>query len=244
MTKREVQMAETYSFECECGKLLRVKLFEAGTKKTCPFCQTNVTIPNSTKLKELSGDKHPLLRPIEKIRQTCQLGESPFDGTCHQCQKSLATFQTPCTLNVMVERHVADHGGIRPTLTGVKLAVGASEEFWQATTFPLLLCQQCQSQFLSDKSSARTKSGIKLLGLLGLLIAFLYFAYNNAELVAVLSGVFWLIGAIALAARFRDNKKLAPYLNKWLSKIRWVPEAIASEEEYKLSIGDSQPISK
>jgi len=238
-------MAETYFVECDCATRIHVELFDAGTNTVCPSCNSAVTVPNSTKLKELSGDKYPLLRPIGKIQRTLQHAEPPFDGLCHVCSNSDAHYQVPITFNVMVERHVADGGGIRPTITGgVKLVAAASEERWQATTFPLLLCTQCHALFQSSHSSAKVKKTATTLCLVVLLGAFLYFAYYNVEIVAALSGLIWLIGAIAWASRFRQNKKVDPFVVQWLSRIRWVPEAIAAEEEYKLSVGISQPFER
>lgn len=90
----------------------------------------------------------------------------------------------------MVERHIADDGGIRPSLTGgVNLVVAPSEEMWQTTTFPLLLCERCQMQFQSDRLVARVKAALKLTLYLGLLAAFIYFAYHNAETIAALAGI-------------------------------------------------------
>jgi hypothetical protein len=65
---------------------------------------------------------------------------------------------------------------------------------------------------------------------------------HNAEVIAALSGLLWLMGVIALAARFRQSKKFDPFVTRWLSNIRWVPESIAAEDEYKLSVGRSQPL--
>ena len=236
-------MSETYFIDCDCGNQLRVELFDAGTIKMCPSCGATVKVPSSNKLKELSGDKYPFLRPIEKVRRTVQMGEPPFHGMCHRCCTVRAAYATPCTFTVMAERHVADEGGIRPSMTGgVKFVVGASEEKWETTTFPLLLCEQCQSQFHSDRLFARVNAGLKLVALLGLLVVFLYFAYHNAEVVAALSGIIWLIGVIAWAARFRNTKKLDPFVTKWLQNIRWVPDAIAGEDEFRLTIGASTGI--
>ncbi len=138
---------------------------------------------------------------------------------------------------------MADGGGVRPSLTGgVKLVAAASEEMWQRTTFPLLLCDDCQSRFQSDHRLGRAKGVLKLVGLLGLLIAFLYFAFNNAELVAAFSGIIWLIGAIAWAAQFRQSTKAPSFLLKWISNIRWVPDIIDREDEFELTIGTTTAI--
>lgn len=236
-------MASNYFVDCECGEQIHVELFHAGTERSCPSCNRAVRVPSSNKLKELVGDNRPFMRAIEKVRTTVQSGEPPFDGRCHGCNNRNAAYSTPFRLNVMVERHVADDGGIRPTITGgVKLFAAASEEFWQTTTFPLLLCQQCQSRFQFDRRFARIKAWGKLAFLLGLLAFFIYFAYHNAEFIAAWSGIIWLIGAIAWAARFRDTRKFDPFVNKWIQNIRWVPEALSGEDEFNLSIGRTTSI--
>lgn len=170
-------------------------------------------------------------------------GEPPFDGRCHVCTTADAAVQVPISFNVMVERHIADDGGVRPTMTGgIELVAGAAEELWQSTRFPLLLCERCHTQFQSSQAWAEVKNFAKGLGLVAILGAFLYFAFHNAAVIAALSGVIWIVGALAWAASFRHNKKLDPFVLHWLSHIRWVPEAIAAEDEYKLSIGKSQLI--
>ncbi|WP_144985231.1 hypothetical protein [Gimesia aquarii] len=234
-------MAEKYFVECDCGKRVRVELYEAGTEKACHSCHKSVMVPDTITLQESSGDKYPMMRPIEKIRRTLELGEPPFDGLCHHCEDADATFAVPITLSVLIERHMDHDGGIRPTLNGgVKLVAAAAEEFWQETAFPLLLCQKCHSEFQSAQAAASMKRKLGLVGLVGLLIAFLVFAYFNAELVALFAGIFWLIGAFAWAARFRDTKKIEPYIVAWLNDIRWVPETLALEDEYHLTVESSK----
>jgi hypothetical protein len=234
-------MPETYRVDCTCGAQLPVQLYEAGTRKQCPSCAAIISVPSTTKLKELSGDEYPFLSAIEKVRLTSETGAPPFNGVCHCCGKQ-AAFSTPCTLNVMVERHINDDGGIRPTITGgVKLVAAASEESWRASTFPLLLCSSCQQRFRSDRFWIRIRNISQFLFLNSLLVSFLYFVYYNAELVATLSGIIWLVGAVAWAARFRDTKKIDSNLAKWLGGIRWVPETLDGEDEFTLRVGSSSP---
>ena len=233
-------MTENYFVECGCGIKLRVELFEAGTTKLCPSCKSEVRVPSSTKLKELSGDKYPLLRPIEKIQQALSNREPPFDGQCHGCDEDQATYQVPVTLSVMVERSVNDEGGLRPTVTGnILLYTGAAEELWQSTTLPLLLCPRCHLRFQAANFRAKIYRLLKTFSLLVLGSAFLCFAYFYTELIAALAGVISLIGAIAWMIQFRHTKKLDPFVNEWLCQIRWVPEALAAEDEFQLSVGES-----
>lgn len=236
-------MPEKYFVECDCGKRVRVELHQAGTEKACHSCHRTVHVPDTITLQESSGDKYPLLRPLEKIKRTLGLGEAPFDGLCHHCEESDATYQIPMILNIIVERYMENDGGIRPTINGgIKLVVAEAEEFSEETTFPLLLCGKCHAEFVDAREAANRKRMRGLFVLLGLLVAFLVFAYFNAEVVALLSGILWLIGVIAWASRFRDTKKIDPFIKTWLNDIRWVPEALALEDDYTLSIGDSETI--
>ena len=236
-------MPEKYFVECDCGKRVRVELHQAGTEKACHSCHRTMRVPDTITLQESSGDKYPLLRPLEKIKRTLGLGETPFDGLCHHCEESDATFQIPMILNVVVERYMENDGGIRPSIHGgIKLVVAEAEEYSEETAFPLLLCAKCHAEFVDAREAANRKRMQGLVVLLGLLVAFLIFAYFKAEVVALLSGILWLIGVIAWASRFRDTKKIDPFIKTWLNDIRWVPEALALEDDYTLLIGDSETI--
>jgi len=233
-------MPEKYFVECDCGKRVRVELYEAGTDKACHSCHRTVPVPDTITLQELSGDKYPLLRPLEKIKRTLELGEAPFDGLCHHCEEADAAIQIPIILSVVVERQMKNDGGIRPTLNGgIKLVVAEAKVYSEETVFPLLLCKPCHTEFEAVQAAASRKRKLGLVALLGLLVVFLVFAYFNAEVVALFSGILWLIGVIAWASRFRDTKKIDSFIEPWLKDIRWVPEALALEDEYTLSIGDS-----
>ncbi|QDT43682.1 hypothetical protein Pan241w_37840 [Gimesia alba] len=233
-------MAEKYFVECDCGKRVRVALHEAGTDKACHSCHRSVRVPDTITLQESSGDKYPLLRPLEKVMVTLRKGEPPFDGLCHHCETRDANFLIPVRLHILVERFMKHDGGFRPTLHGgVKLVAAAAEEFWKEIHFPLLLCAECHKEFEADQSRASHKRAWELAGLFALLIAFLVFAFFFTVIIAMLSFFFWLLGAIAWAAQFRDRKKLKPYLISWLEDIRWVPEALAVEDEYNLDIDES-----
>ena len=234
-------MAEKFFVECHCKTKIQVELYEAGSQKTCPTCKSIVAIPNTNVLKEMTGDKYPLLRPIEKILRTLSEHEDPFSGQCHGCQAVKASYQIPITLNSLVERRVDDDSPIRLTMLGeIKLVAGKTEEIWQTTTFPLLLCEQCHEEFKSPKRRAKVFKIGKTLALVLLLVLFLYFAYFNMEVVAALSGLFWVVGLAAWIAGLRDTQKVDSYALKWIDKIRWATEAISAEEEYTLTVGQTQ----
>lgn len=229
-------MTAEYFVKCGCHRSIPVDLFQAGTSVTCPACSATVSIPNTNTLKLDAGDKYPLLTNLEKIRRTLEEREPPFDGTCHHCGKARADVEVPIVFQTLVERVIADDGGVRLTPTGVNLVVGAAHETWQTTTFPLQLCHPCHKKFQAARSIHRFKGLLKQALLVGILIAFLVTAYFSLELVAALSGLLSIVGLIAWAMGQRGDNKLDKSLQSWLEKIRWIPEAIADAAESRIAI--------
>jgi hypothetical protein len=231
-------MAEKYHIECDCGKRARVELYEAGTDKRCEACQRTVRVPDTITLQQSSGDNYPLLRPLEKILVTLNAGEPPFDGLCHHCETREAGFVIPARLRILVERQMKNDGGFRPTINGsVKLVASAAKEHWKEVWFPLFLCDDCEREYFADQNRARRKRRWEIVGLISLFIAFMVFAFFFTAIIALLYFFFWLMGAIAWAAQFRDRKKIQAWQLAWLEEIRWVPEALAMEDEYHLETG-------
>ena len=235
-------MPERYTVPCDCGTRLRVELFDAGVTKRCPACGAGVRVPDSVTLKESAGDPYPLLRPFEKVALTAERGEPPFDGSCHGCGTAPAAWAVPVTFEVMEERQVADHGGVRPSLTGVTLVAAAAEERWRSLTFPLLLCDDCLPRYRASRRTVRRRGVLKSAALLGLLAAFLYCVYANFEAVAALSGVLSLVGAAAWAVGRRGPKADDRALLAWLGGVRWVPEMVAAEDECRLTAAEPRAI--
>ena len=132
-------------------------------------------------------------------------------------------------------------GGIRPTLTGIRLDAGIAEEQWQVTKFPLLFCDPCHRRFERARRRAHRGKLFKSVFLFALLGAFLALVFFDMAIVAALSGVISLIGACAWFARLHDTKQGDRFVMPWLQNIRWAPEAIAAEEEYTLSAGPALP---
>lgn len=235
-------MPEQYQLACRCGSQLLVELYEAGTSRSCETCGAEVVVPGTTKLKLLSGDPYPLLSPLQKIQATRKHRQAPFDGRCHGCRSEPAKWQIPVQLKVLIERHITDDRGIRPSLLhGVKLVVSEAEEHWETTSFPLLLCSHCRQDFEADRQWSRRKRLAGQAVLLSLLAAFLYLAWHFAEAVAA---IVLLIEAIALVAWIGGNyrkRSVDPRMARWLSRIRWLPDVLAGEDEYKVTIGRAQP---
>ena len=80
----------------------------------------------------------------------------------------------------------------------------------------------------------------KTLFLLSILGLFIYYVYQDPEAVMALAGIFSVIGAIAWAVAFRQTKKGDLFINQRINHVRWVPEVMATEDEYKLSVGKAQ----
>lgn len=232
-----------YHVECGCGQQIPVELYQAGTKVECPGCRQPVAIPSSTKLKTASGDKHPLLSPLEKVAIAASAKEFPFQGACHKCQANEAAFATPIEFKAMIERVILKEGGIRPiSLSVFVLTTGESEEQWVTVRFPLLLCGKCQSEFALDHKRSGRKGLFKNVIMFGLLALFLYLVYLRPEAVVAIAGLLSLVGMVAWVANLRGTKKGETFLSRWLGGIRWVPEMIQSEQEYSLTAGHSEPI--
>lgn len=229
-----------YRVECQCGHSIPVELWQAGTAVRCGRCNAEAAVPNTITLKEQSGDKYPFLNPLQKIVQTLANEEAPFDGACHGCSDKIATIQVPVTFKVLQERSLDHDGQIRPMLGGVSLAAAGGEETWQTVTFPLLLCNLCRDRFAAEQRSARIRQVIGQVVALALGVGCLWFAYHNAEVVAAAAGVISLIGGIAWMVMHRLTQTVAPYLEHWLQNIRWIPDAIAGEEEFEITAGQPQ----
>jgi hypothetical protein len=101
----------------------------------------------------------------------------------------------------------------------------------------LLLCAKCSYEFEKVKSRATSSRITRNLIVVGLLAAFLYFAFNNPAVIIAFLGIISVIGCFSWAVQFRDTTKGALYVLPWLDGIRWVPEVIAAEDEYRLSVG-------
>lgn len=230
-----------YYVTCVCSRRVPVKLLHAGTSTVCPSCNSDIRIPDTVTLKENSGDKYPLLSNIDKIKRTVEEREPPFDGLCHNCEQVRADFEVPIVLQTLLERVMADDGGVRLKATGVYLVSSAAEEYWRTTSFPLLLCKQCHTEFWLAASRHRIRAALYQLFLVALLVAFLFFASFNFELVAALAGVIWFVGTIAWIKIVQGSNKIDKFLPPWLDKIRWVPDAISDAAEYRVTIGDSKP---
>lgn len=229
-----------YHVSCACGQPVKVELFQAGTTTKCPQCSQVVSIPGSSKLKELAGDPYPHLNHFDKLLTALERHEPPFDGTCHGCHQKSADCQIPIRFEVMVERHLKDDdGGIRPSLTGLTIVVSAAEEEWKSITIPLSLCSDCRRMLEAELATEKTNRVIKDCCWFAISFTSLIFLFRQPMLLELLDKLSWLISVVLaiVVVRYRHRRKQGnKTITRWLQGVRWVPEAIRDEDEYKLTL--------
>lgn len=240
-----------YHVSCSCGQKIKVDLFQAGTTAKCPVCDRAVSIPGSTKLKELAGDPYPHLNHFDKLVAALERHESPFDGTCHGCQQADADCQIPIRFDVMVERHLEDDdGGIRPSLTGLAVVVSAAEEQWKSITIPLSLCSDCRRKFEAELANEKTTRVVTDCCWFTFSFAALIFLFRQPLFLVLLDKLRWLISlvlAVVIVCYRHRRKQGNKTILSWLQGVRWVPEAIRDEDEYKLTVAkvdDSETLAR
>lgn len=237
-------MPEQFFAACpSCGKQHAVRLTDAGTQRSCSACPATFTVPNSLKLKELSGDPYPNLRPIEKIRQALADRVPPFDGTCHGCNTARAEFVVPVGLHVMEERSQSGHGGLWFTPWFAVAHVPSGIEQWSSNAIPLLLCTACKAKFEADQRARAIRSTLKILVFAGIVSAIIWFAARNMEFVAFIAkplavAVFVPVLLIAKLKGFRQRSSV----EDWVRRIAWVDDALNAEDEYTLEVRKIRPL--
>ncbi len=236
-------MAEKYPVPCACGAAIQVKLTDAGLTLPCTACGGSIIVPSSAKLKESSGDRRPFLSPYEKVRQAFFAHEPPFDGVCHHCSSAKATHHTPITVSALADRAEIKRATIRPTIGGIQISTPTYEETWESLTFPLLLCDDCQSKFVEQRTQSSPAwpwlAAFAGLGLVGLA---LFLLFGEMAVISLLSLVFagafygFFVWRMLPPKVQRGDWSIRP----WISRIRWVPELIDTGGEMAISVGRSQ----
>lgn len=137
-----------------------------------------------------------------------------------------------------------DHdGGIRPTITGgIKLEMAASTEYWEQHSFPLLLCNDCYSEFAADRSYTRFKKTSRRISIVFFILAVLIFVFIRDPLSAAVATVSTAIALFISALFMISNPTIEPYIIQWLSDIRWFEDAFSKEDEYTLVLGETRQI--
>lgn len=137
----------------------------------------------------------------------------------------------------MTERHVYDEGGVRLSIFGhLKLAPAVAEEVWEETVFPLFVCRECAEEIAAADRISQRRRVPKSLLLLFVLGVCLYLIWQVTE-VLVIFGLLLFVGLMIWGRRVENRPPPNPLLVEWLQNIRWMPEALAMEDEYELAFG-------
>jgi hypothetical protein len=153
-----------------------------------------------------------------------------------------ATTEIPILFNELRESFVTDHGGFRLGVTGVRPAQ-ARTDITEETEIPLMLCEQCASNFQMSRPTRGVNWIGQLAGLIAVAAVFqLVFQYWQLTLVAIVlfSVQVWRWRQTSYARELRRPQWLQP----WIAKVRWFPEATRDAMEYSLSVGTPRPIRK
>jgi len=233
---------ETFRIPCECGSQVTVGVHQCGLNTTCPACHRSIRVPDLKKLRAQSGDPYPTLAAIRKIEKAVADRLAPFDGRCVSCGQT-ATTEIPIRFTQVRERFVTDHGGFRLGVPSLKAGQANAADVVEETEIPVILCDQCTAEF----EASRPSKAVNWLGQLAALIA----------VAAVFQLVFqlWTATLIALAlfgVRLRRWRRTSyarelrrpKWLEPWIAKIRWFPDAIRDAMEYSLSVGTARPLTK
>jgi len=220
----------SYHVLCQYGRTVPVEVWHCGVTIAYPDCRTSLEVPDLMTLKRQSGEAHPTLSPLDKLAETFKHREPPFDGRCHDCEKSPAEDQVPITIDVMAER-----------ISGT--------ERWRSASFPLLLCEPCFSRFVNDKRRARNRGLITYGSFAAFMAAMALFlwlkpnALRPAVHVAVLvvgTGAFGRL--LMFLAQNLKSRRIGGFLWRWVSRIQCVPKAIAGEDEFWVRPRQPEPI--
>lgn len=229
-----------YSVNCQCGKDIRVELFQAGTSVVCPACQKTIGVPGMTRLKELAGDADPHLSPMDKVLARLERRESPFDGPCQRCGDYPALIEIPVEFKSTVERDLEDEGGVGLFLHYAVLRMGKGTTYGTIVRFPLLLCETCAKKFEAATKWSAIARPFVIIGLFAvvfgaasLMTLVLMSVFSLKTSIGISSGVTLIVvGRIMYS---RGSKQGNHSLKVWLEKVPWVSEAIAAEDEYLLT---------
>lgn len=237
-------MVNQYFVECPRGHRITVELYQSGLSVRCPVCNADTSVPDSVTLKERSGDKYPLLVPIDKIRRQIDAHEFPFDGTCVECGAAESNVTIPILYRSMIERQLDDERVVGIGLSGFKFTASGGVEYWDEFEIPLCLCETCFESFQSGQRFQKRKRWFLSSFVWLTLIGFLILAYFQLELIAALSGILWFVGLLAWIAGLQSKKRVDPTLNVALEKINWLKEAVAESMELQMTVGEPRHLSR
>ena len=243
-------MTARYVVECGCGGEIPVELYEAGTRKPCPTCGAAAVVPDSVSLQQAAGTRYPLLSAADRLARLAERSEPPFDGRCHRCGEP-ATVAFPVFLSVLHERHLADDGGVGVSPVGLEFRTpGEIEEVRRGLLFPICLCDACRPRFAAARRRGRLRRAGRRVLILGLAVGWAAGVALAPEAVlwltaAVCSTVLLIVvGGAALGDGWKGTwtvHRWPPGVRPWIESIPGVADALAGEEEYRVTLGDERP---
>jgi hypothetical protein len=86
-----------FTFDCQCGRTLRITAVDAGQSKVCR-CGVSNTIPSLSELRRRAGQASYDINITDKIIARYAQGSLPSEATCAQCGR-----ETTGILNCSVE---------------------------------------------------------------------------------------------------------------------------------------------
>jgi hypothetical protein len=229
---------ESYPVECPCGGSTTVGIHQCGLQTACPKCGQPLKVPDLKTLRAESGDPYPTLARIRKIQKAIADRLPPFDGRCVSCGAA-GTQEVPVLFREVRERFVTDHGGFRLGGTGIG-AGRPGEETVEETEIPIVLCDVCVAQFERSRQTRRGNRTMQFVGLAAV-----------AAILQIVFRVWWVtLIAVGLLFGFMERKrqialaeelKRPTWLDPWIAKVRWFPEAIGDAMECELKVGSARP---
>ena len=225
---------ESYPVECACGGTTTVGIHQCGLETTCSKCRQPVKVPDLKTLRAKSGDPYPTLARIRKIQKAIADRLPPFDGRCVNCGQA-GTQEVPIQFREVRESFVTDHGGFRLGVTGMG-AAKKGDETVEETEIPIILCDPCMAEF---EHSRKTGPGNRTVQFAALAAVAAVFQFVFHAWWATLIAVVLFLGYMERwrqTALARELKR-PTWLDPWIAKVRWFPEAIKDAMEYELSVG-------
>jgi hypothetical protein len=135
------------------------------------------------------------------------------------------------------ERFVTDHGGFRLGVTG---SGKQGEETVEETEIPIILCDACGAEFEHSRKSGPGNRTMQFAGLAAVaaVFQFVFHAWWATLIAVVLFLCYmerWRRTALA------QELKRPTWIDPWIAKVRWFPEAIKDAMEYELRVGSARP---
>ncbi|OAI52724.1 hypothetical protein AYO47_06005 [Planctomyces sp. SCGC AG-212-M04] len=193
-------------------------------------------MPDLKTLRAKSGDPFPTLARIRKIQKAIADRLPPFDGRCVNCGQ-LGTQEIPILFREVRERFVTDHGGFRLGAVGPRKP---SEETVEETEIPIILCDACTAKFEHSRKTRPDNPTMQIAGLAAVAAVFQFVFHMWVVTLIAIVLFLWRMIRWRKTRLARDLRK-PTWLDPWIEKVRWVPEAISDAMESELSIGRPRP---